>query len=42
MLFRSVDGPDFPGEEVDFDELIVRQTYYTEEEHVCNLKLVKK
>ncbi len=41
-FFACVDGPDFPGEEVDFDELIVRQTYYTEEEHVCNLKLVKK
>lgn len=41
-FFACVDGPDFPGEEVDFDELIARQSYYTEEEHICNLKLVKK
>jgi ferredoxin--NADP+ reductase len=41
-FFACVDGPDFPGEEVDFDELIVRQSYYTKEEHICNLRLVKK
>lgn len=41
-FFACVDGPDFPGEEVDFDELIARQSYYTEEEHICNLRLVKK
>lgn len=40
-LFACIDGPDFPGEEVDFDELIARQSYYKDEEHVCNLKLVK-
>lgn len=37
--FACVDGPDFPGEEVDFDELLARQDYYKEEEHVCNLEL---
>lgn len=37
--FACVDGPDFPGEEVDFDELLVRQDYYKDEEHVCNLEL---
>jgi len=41
-FFACIDGPDFPGEEVNFDELITRQDYYKEEEHVCNLKLVKK
>ncbi len=41
-FFACVDGPDFPGEEVDYDELIARQSYYTKEEHECNLKLVKK
>lgn len=40
-LFACIDGPDFPGEEVDFDELIARQSYYKDEEHICNLKLVK-
>ena len=41
-FFACIDGPDFPGEGVNFDELIARQDYYHEEEHVCNLKLVKK
>ena len=41
-FFACVDGPDFPGEEVDFDELIARQDYYTEEEHVCKMQKVKK
>jgi len=38
-FFACVDGPDFPGEEVDFDELIARQSYYKDEEHICNLGL---
>ena len=38
-FFACVDGPDFPGEEVDFDELIARQSYYENDEHVCNLEL---
>ncbi len=38
-FFACVDGPDFPGEEVDFDELLARQDYYKEEEHICNLEL---
>ncbi|MCK5387734.1 MAG: sulfide/dihydroorotate dehydrogenase-like FAD/NAD-binding protein [Candidatus Izimaplasma sp.] len=41
-FFACIDGPDFPGEGVNFDELIARQDYYHEEEHVCNLRLVKK
>ena len=40
-FFACIDGPDFPGEEVDFDELIARQDYYKNEEHECNLRLVK-
>ncbi len=39
--FACIDGPDFPGEGVDFDELIARQNYYKKEEHDCNLKMVK-
>lgn len=38
-FFACVDGPDFPGEDVDFDELLVRQNYYKDEEHICNLEL---
>ena len=41
-FFACVDGPDFEGEGVDFDELIVRQTYYTDEEQVCGLGLHKE
>ncbi|MBN2605082.1 MAG: sulfide/dihydroorotate dehydrogenase-like FAD/NAD-binding protein [Bacilli bacterium] len=41
-FFACVDGPDFEGEGVNFDELIARQNYYKDEEHTCNLKLVKK
>jgi len=41
-FFACIDGPDFPGEEVDFDELLARQSYYKDEEHECNLRLVRK
>ncbi|MFW5894707.1 MAG: sulfide/dihydroorotate dehydrogenase-like FAD/NAD-binding protein [Bacillota bacterium] len=37
--FGCIDGPDFPGEEVDYDELIARQSYYKKEEHACHLRL---
>ncbi len=37
--FGCIDGPDFPGEDVDFDELMSRQSYYKDEEHVCYLRL---
>lgn len=40
--FACVDGPDFPGEDVNFDELIARQDYYKDEEHKCNLELKSK
>ena len=40
-FFACIDGPDFPGEEVDFDELMARQNYYKEEEHVCFMRLKK-
>ncbi|XMB72079.1 sulfide/dihydroorotate dehydrogenase-like FAD/NAD-binding protein [Mycoplasmatota bacterium WC30] len=40
--FACVDGPDFPAEGIDFDELMARQNYYKEEEkHICKLKLGK-
>ncbi|MCD6482192.1 MAG: sulfide/dihydroorotate dehydrogenase-like FAD/NAD-binding protein [Candidatus Izimaplasma sp.] len=42
-FFACIDGPDFPGEGVNFDELIARQDYYHEEEdHICKMKLVTK
>lgn len=37
--FACIDGPDFPGEDVDFDELMARQSYYKKEEHDCYLRL---
>lgn len=40
--FACVDGPDFPAEGIDFDELISRQSYYRDEEHQCNLRLGEK
>lgn len=38
--FACIDGPDFLGDEVNFDELMARQRYYKDEEHVCLLKKV--
>ena len=38
-FFACVDGPDFPAEGIDFEELLSRQNYYKTEEHVCNLRL---
>jgi ferredoxin--NADP+ reductase len=41
--FACVDGPDFDGHEVDFDEAMRRQTMYKSDEkesledHTCNL-----
>jgi len=36
--FVCVDGPEFDGHEVDFDNMMLRQTSYKEqEEHFCNL-----
>ncbi len=38
MKFACVDGPDFDGHQVDFDELMKRNTMYRDEEqHDCNL-----
>lgn len=37
--FACVDGPDFNGELVDFDEAMSRQGMYKEEEHKCRLGL---
>jgi len=41
-FFACIDGPDFPAEGVDFDELIKRQNYYKEQEHQCRLHLGDK
>lgn len=40
--FACVDGPDFPAEGINWEELLARQNYYKEEEsHICKLKLGK-
>lgn len=36
--FACVDGPDFDGFLVDFDECMKRQTFFKEEEHACRMK----
>lgn len=37
--FACVDGPDFDGLKVDFDEIMLRQNYYKEQEaHICRLE----
>ncbi len=41
-FFACIDGPDFPASGIDWDELLTRQNYYKDQEHVCRLKLVKK
>ncbi len=39
IRYACVDGPDFDGHQVDFDELMRRNgTYREQESHVCNLK----
>lgn len=43
IKFACVDGPDFDGLLVDFDELIQRQKMFkSEEAHICNLTGVKR
>lgn len=43
IKFACVDGPDFDGLLVDFDELIARQKVFkSEEAHICNLTGVKR
>ena len=37
MMFACVDGPDFDGFEVDFEECMKRQTMFKEEEHACKI-----
>ena len=37
--FACVDGPDFDGFQVDFDECMVRQGLFKEEEHRCRIGL---
>ena len=39
VKFACVDGPDFDGFEVDFDQCMKRQTFFKEEEHECMMKL---
>ncbi|MBQ2275797.1 MAG: sulfide/dihydroorotate dehydrogenase-like FAD/NAD-binding protein [Lachnospiraceae bacterium] len=36
-MFACVDGPDFDGFLVDFDECITRQSMFKEEEHTCRI-----
>ncbi len=39
--FACVDGPDFDGFAVDFDECMKRQSFFKEEEHECNLRMAQ-
>ena len=39
--FACVDGPDFDGLLVDFDECMKRQTFFKEEEHECMMKIAE-
>ena len=39
--FACVDGPDFDGFEVDWDECMKRQTFFREEEHECMMKIAE-
>lgn len=42
IRFACVDGPEFNGHQVDWDDLLNRTSYYAEEEkHVCNLRKTK-
>ena len=41
-VFACVDGPDFDGHQIDFDQAMIRNTQYREQEraaydHACNL-----
>ncbi len=36
--FACVDGPDFDGFKVDFDETMRRQSFYRDEEHACKIR----
>ncbi len=39
VKFACVDGPDFDGHKVDFDELMRRNSFYKQEEaHACRLE----
>ncbi len=42
VKFACIDGPDFDGHLVDFDELIRRNRMYTEQERDANCNLMKK
>ena len=37
IKYACVDGPDFDGHEVDFDELMKRNSTYREQEHNCRM-----
>jgi NAD(P)H-flavin reductase len=38
VKFACVDGPDFDGLQVNFEETMRRQNFYKDEEHACNLR----
>ena len=41
--FTCVDGPEFDGHKVDFEEFLTRhKTYHKEEEHVCKIGLTHR
>jgi ferredoxin--NADP+ reductase len=42
MKFACVDGPEFDGHQVDFDELILRNRSYLDFERMANEQLIKE
>lgn len=42
MKFACVDGPDFDGHQVDFDELIKRQSFYKEQERIAYQRMQER
>lgn len=42
MRFACVDGPDFDGHQVDFDELMKRQAFYKEQEQIAYQRMLER
>jgi ferredoxin--NADP+ reductase len=42
MKFACVEGPDFDGHQVDFDELMKRQAFYKEQERLAYEKYLEQ
>jgi oxidoreductase FAD/NAD(P)-binding domain protein len=38
LKYACIDGPEFDGHEVDFNEAVMRNSIYKEQEHRCNIR----